>query len=46
MKEIMEAISENYENETGERSFELDRACNNHGESEEDILDLLASLGY
>ena len=46
MSNILAAISEDYEEKTGERSYELDRAVNNHGEDTEDILALLNQMGY
>ena len=46
-KEIMAALSEEIEERTGERPYELDRMANhNCGESVEDILDMLANYGY
>lgn len=44
LKEILAAISEDREDRTGERDFEFDRQIN-HG-SDEDLMDLLAEMGY
>ena len=45
MKEIMWTILEDYEDMTGERAYEVERAID-HPSEDQDILDLLDRLGY
>ena len=44
MKEIMEAIAEDREDQTGERDYELDRLIGHS--SDDELYELLAEFGF